>query len=86
MALPMLCTMLLIVWANGNHVGTLKSRIYTVYPIDVSPDFNDTATELDDPMVPTEVCGLRVSNLLAERGRVNYKVRLGTGKRLHKCC
>jgi len=64
---------------------------YIVYPIDVSPNFNDTATELDGWCAPkSAVCGFHADNdidtlnLLVERGRVNYKVRVGTRKRLHK--
>jgi hypothetical protein len=56
-----------------------------VYPIDVSLDFNDTATELNGWCAPkSAVCGFHADNdfdtlkLLAERGRVNCKV---TGNR-----
>ena len=57
----------------------------------VSLDFNDTANELDGWCLPkSAVCGLHADNaidtliLFMERGRVHYKVRLGTGKRLCK--
>ena len=64
--------------------------IYIVYPIYLWLHFNDTDTELDGWCPPkSAVCGFHADNdidtlnLLAERGRANYKVR-GTGKRLHK--
>jgi hypothetical protein len=64
---------------------------YILYPIDVSLGFSHTATELNGWCPPkSAVCGFHPDNdigtldLLAKWRRVNYKVRLGTRKRLRK--